>query len=138
MARERRAKLRKLARFSLLRQSVIGRILHGWSPQQIAGRMRPERHPISIIMRRSITSPISRTVTPSNCGDTCRSIVQTPARYARRRHVRVFSREVNILNPDVVAARKQFGYRECVLMQFRKKFGKANVTSLVERVIRFR
>jgi IS30 family transposase len=40
MARERRAKLRKLARFAHLRQSVIERILHGWSPQQIAGRPR--------------------------------------------------------------------------------------------------
>ena len=46
MARERRAKLRKLARFSHLRQSVIERIIHGWSPQQIAGRLQLERHPI--------------------------------------------------------------------------------------------
>lgn len=48
MARERRAKLRKLARFSHVRQSVIERIIHGWSPQQIAGRMRLERHPICV------------------------------------------------------------------------------------------
>ncbi len=48
IARERRAKLRKLARFSHLRQSVIERILHGWSPQQIAGRLRLERQPISV------------------------------------------------------------------------------------------
>src|ERR1700712_5968928 len=37
MACGRRAKLRKLVRFSNLRQSVIDRIIHGWSPQQIAG-----------------------------------------------------------------------------------------------------
>jgi len=37
----------------------------------------------------------------------------------------------------VVADRKQFGHWECDLIQFRKKFGKANVTSLVERVSRF-
>jgi IS30 family transposase len=43
MARERRAKLRKLARFSHLRQSVIERIMHGWSPQQIAGRDLSQR-----------------------------------------------------------------------------------------------
>lgn len=43
MARERRAKLGKLARFSHPRQWVIDHILHGWSPQQIAGRMRLER-----------------------------------------------------------------------------------------------
>ena len=36
IARERRAKLRKLARFAHVRQSVIERIMHGWSPQQIA------------------------------------------------------------------------------------------------------
>ncbi|WP_421578191.1 transposase, partial [Shinella sp. M31] len=48
MACERRAKLRKLASFSHVRQSVIERIVHGWSPQQIAGRMRLERHPISV------------------------------------------------------------------------------------------
>lgn len=39
--------------------------------------------------------------------------------------------------PDNVADRKQFGHWECDLIQFRKKFGKANVTSLVERVSRF-
>ena len=39
--------------------------------------------------------------------------------------------------PDVVRDRKQLGHWECDLIQFRKKFGKANVTSLVERVSRF-
>jgi IS30 family transposase len=48
VACERRAKLRKLARISHVRQSAIDRIIHGWSPQQIAGRMRSERHPISV------------------------------------------------------------------------------------------
>ena len=48
LARGRRAKLRKLARFSHVRQSIIDRIIRGWSPQQIAGRMRLERHPISV------------------------------------------------------------------------------------------
>lgn len=48
------------------------------------------------------------------------------------------SPDVNILyRPDAVAERKQFGHWECDLIQFRKKFGKANVTSLVERVSRF-
>jgi IS30 family transposase len=46
--------------------------------------------------------------------------------------------EVNILNrPAAVAERKQFDHWECDLIQFRQKFGKANVTSLVERVSRF-
>lgn len=36
-----------------------------------------------------------------------------------------------------MAKRKQFGHWECDLIQFRKKFGKTNMTSLVERVSRF-
>lgn len=42
MARDRRTKLRKLARFSELRQAIIDQIMHGWSPQQIAGRLQLE------------------------------------------------------------------------------------------------
>ena len=41
-------KLRKLARFAHVRQSLVERIMHGWSPQQIAGRIRMERHPVSV------------------------------------------------------------------------------------------
>lgn len=53
-------------------------------------------------------------------------------------HGRRYSAELNILHrPDAVAERRQFGHWECDLIQFRKKFGKANVTSLVERVSRF-
>ncbi|WP_312860776.1 hypothetical protein [Rhizobium leguminosarum] len=48
MARKRRAKLGKHDRFAHLRQSVIERILHGSSPQEIAGQMRLELHPISV------------------------------------------------------------------------------------------
>ncbi len=48
MVCERRAKLRKLVRFWSVKRSVIDRIMHGWSPQKIAGRMRLERHSISV------------------------------------------------------------------------------------------
>lgn len=59
-------------------------------------------------------------------------------RYARRRHGRRFSPELSILHrPGIVRDRKQLGHWECNLLQFRKKFGKVNVTSLVERVSRF-
>ncbi|MBP1885031.1 IS30 family transposase [Ensifer mexicanus] len=56
MARERRAKPRKLARFSDVCQSVIERIMDGWSPRQIAGRMRLERR-FPSATRRSTSSP---------------------------------------------------------------------------------
>lgn len=139
MARERRAKLRKLARFAHVRQSVIERIVHGWSPQQIAGRMRLERHPVSVsheTIYKFAYSPDGHAIKLWRHLPERRT--RRRPRHARRRHGRRFSPDLNILHrPDAVAARQQFGHWECDLIQFRKKFGKANVTSLVERVSRF-
>jgi IS30 family transposase len=112
MARDRRAKLRKLARFSHLRQSVIERIMHGWSPQQIAGRLQLERHPICVsheTIYKFAYSPDGHAI------KLWRHLPEHRARrrprHARRRHGRRFSPEVNILfRPDVVAERKQFGH----------------------------
>lgn len=139
MACERRAKLRKLVRFSNVRQSVIDRIKHGWSPQQIAGRMRLERHPISVSHETIYKFAYSA---DGHAIKLWRHLSEHRARqrprHARRKHGQRFSPEPNILRrPDVVADRQQFGHWECDLIQFRKKFGKANVTSLVERVSRF-
>lgn len=136
---ERRAKLRKLVRFSDVRQSVIDRIKHGWSPQQIAGRMRLERHPISVSHETIYKFAYSA---DGHAIKLWRHLPEHRARrrprHARRKHGQRFSPELNILRrPDAVADRKQFGHWECDLIQFRKKFGKANVTSLVERVSRF-
>jgi transposase, IS30 family len=139
MACERRAKLRKLVRFSHVRQSVIDRIVRGWSPQQIAGRMRLERHPISVSHETIYKFAYSA---DGHAIKLWRHLPEHRARrrprHARRKHGQRFSPDLNILRrPDVVAERKQFGHWECDLIQFRKKFGKANVTSLVERVSRF-
>lgn len=139
IARERRTRLRKLMRFSDVRQSVIDRILHGWSPQQIAGRMRLEQHPVSVSHETIYKFAYS---TDGQAIKLWRHLPEHRARRrprnARRKHGQRFSPDLNILHrPDVVAGRKQFGHWECDLIQFRKKFGKANVTSLVERVSRF-
>ena len=139
MACDRRLKLRKLARFSHVRQSVIERIVHGWSPQQIAGRMRLEHHPISVSHETIYKFAYSA---DGQAIKLWRHLPERRARrrprHARRKHGQRFSSDLNILRrPDTVADRKQFGHWECDLIQFRKKFGKANVTSLVERVSRF-
>ncbi len=139
MSCERRAKLRKLARFSQVRQSVIERIMHGWSPQQIAGRMRLERHPVSVSHETIYKFAYS---SDGHAIKLWRHLPEHRSRrrprHAIRKHGQRFSPDLNILRrPDVVAERKQFGHWECDLIQFRKKFGKANVTSLVERVSRF-
>jgi len=59
-------------------------------------------------------------------------------RGTRRHHGRHILDELAIARrPEVIAERSQFGHWECDLVMFRKEFGKANVTSLVERVSRF-
>ena len=80
MARERRAKLRKLARFSHLRQSVIERIMHGWSPQQIAGRLQLEQHPISVSHETIYKFAYSPDGHASSFGGTCRNTVRGAGR----------------------------------------------------------
>jgi len=57
----RRAKLRTLARFSHVRQSVIERIMYGRSPQQIAG-LRGAGHHLTARLRVSTRDPSSLTV----------------------------------------------------------------------------
>jgi IS30 family transposase len=139
MARERRSKRRKLMRFVQVRQAVIDRIMDGWSPQQIAGRMRLEHHPISVSHETIYKFAYS------DEGQAIKLWKHLPEhrarrrpRNARRKHGQRFSPELNILHrPNAVASRRQFGHWECDLIQFRKKFGNANVTSLVERVSRF-
>lgn len=105
MACERRAKLRKLARFSRVRQSVINRIKHGWSPQQIAGRMRLERHPISVsheTIYKFAYSPDGQAIKLWRHLPEHRA--RRRARHARRKHGQRFSPELNILRrPDTVA-----------------------------------
>jgi len=46
--KERRSRYRKLARFPRLRSAIIERIKHGWSPEQIAGRLQLERSPTRV------------------------------------------------------------------------------------------
>lgn len=138
-SRERRSKQRKMIRFDQLRQSVVKHISDGWSPQQIAGRMRLERHPISVsheTIYQFVYSADGRKAQLWKYQPERRA--KRRPRHARRRHGHRFPPELSILHrPDMVARRKQFGHWECDLIQFRQKFGKAKVTSMVERVCRF-
>lgn len=73
IARERRAKLRKFARFAHVRQSVIERIMDDWSSQQIAVRMQLERHPLSVSHETIYKFAYSADEMQSSCGGICRS-----------------------------------------------------------------
>lgn len=138
-AEDRRSRHRKLVRHPTLRASIIERIKHGWSPEQIAGRLAYERSSVRVChetIYRFAYSPDGHEMKLWRYLPESRA--RRRPRHARRRHGRRFSPELSILHrPDIVRERNQLGHWECDLIQFRKKFGKANVTSLVERVSRF-
>jgi IS30 family transposase len=138
-AKARRRRHRKLVRHPKLRAAIIERIKHGWSPEQIAGRLAYERSSIRVChetIYRFAYSSDGREMKLWRHLPEARA--RRRPRHARRRHGRRFSPELSILHrPDIVRVRKKLGHWECDLIQFRKKFGKANVTSLVERVSRF-
>ena len=135
----RRAKERKLIRHAALQGQVIDRIKAGWTPEQIAGRMRLEG-----TKPRVCQETITRFVT-SKEGMQHDLWWYLPEhrrkrrpRRARKRQAPKFRPENSILfRPDDVAHRRQFGHWEADLVLFRQRFGPNNLTSLVERMSRF-
>src|SRR6478752_86946 len=101
----------------MVRQSVIDRIIHGWSPQQIDGRMRLERHPISVSHETIYKFAYS---SDGQAIKLWRHLPEHRARrrprHARRKHGQRFSPELILRRPDAVADRKQFGHWECDLI----------------------
>ncbi len=136
---DRRAIHRKLIRHPDVRAAVVDRLKVGWSPEQIAGRMRFEAHPVTVSHETIYRFAYSKT------GQSEQLYRHLPEhrrkrrpRLMRRQHGARFSEENAIAHrPCEVAERIQFGHWECDLMMFRKEHGRANVTSLVERVSRF-
>ncbi len=136
---ERRAVHRKMIMYPQVKAAVIDRLKGGWSPEQIAGRMKHERHPVRVsheAIYRFAYSPDGR------AEEWYRHLPEhrrrRKPRGTRRHHGHRFDPERSIvLRPPEVSDRSQFGNWECDLMMFRKTFGTANVTTLVERVSRF-
>jgi len=136
---ERRAVHRKLIRYPDIMAAVRSGFDAGWSPEQIAGRMRLERHPMRVSHETIYRYAYSKD------GRAEKFYRHLPMhrhrrrpRGTRRHHGRHILDELAIAHrPDTIADRSQFGHWECDLVMFRKEFGKANVTSLVERVSRF-
>lgn len=135
----RRTRQRKLMREPRLRDQVERCLRAGWTPEQIAGRMRHEQAPIRVChetIYRHIYSEEGRR------GELWRHL---PSGRRRRRGYRLrkrpppkFAPELSILfRPDVIAHRKEFGHWEADLVLFRQKFGPANVTTMIERTSRF-
>ena len=140
IACERRRRLGKLARDQRLRDHVVTKLQAGWSPQQIAGRLK-------------LDGGIGATV----CHETIYQHVYGPEgraaglyRYlpkARRRRQPRYGRKPRTSfvpasraitqRPAEVDDRSSFGHWEADLLIFRRAHGPANLTSMVERQTRF-
>lgn len=135
----RRAVHRKLVKHPSVLEAVVDRLQEGWSPEQIAGRMKLEAHPVQVSHETIYRFAYSKT------GRDQQLFRHLPEhrrrrrpRNARRRSETRFTEENALCNrPETVSERAEFGHWECDLMMFRKEHGKMNVTSLVERVSRF-
>jgi IS30 family transposase len=141
LARRRRQRRRKLVMDDGLRKHVTERLEAGWSPQQIAGRLKQEQADggASVChetIYRHVYGPEGREAGLYRHLPKARR--RRGSRYGRRPRSTPIPRERWIANrPAEVGTRESFGHWEADLMIFRREAGKANVTSLMERKSRF-
>ena len=135
----RRAIHRKLIVNPELKAAVEDRLKAGWSPEQIAGRMRLERHPVRVSHETICRFAYSK---DGRAEAFYRHLPEhrkrrRPRSYRRHHRTHIFDSQSLSHRPEAVSERTEFGHWECDLMMFRKEHGKINVTSLVERVSRY-
>lgn len=137
--RKRRERLAKLVRIPSLADAVIERLEIGWSPEQIAGRLRLGGSGV-----RVCHETIYRFVygERGQARDLFRFLPEhrrrRRPRRARRRHERFALDALAIRHrPAEIAARRKFGHWEGDLVLFRKEYCRANLTTLVERTTHF-
>ena len=139
MYERRRAIHRKMIVHPELKAAIEDRLKAGWSPEQIAGRMRLEHHPIRVshetIYRFAYSKDGRHEQFYRHLPEHRRR--RRPRRHRRHNRTRIFDVQSLSHRPESVAERTEFGHWECDLMLFRKEHGKVNVTSLVERVSRY-
>ena len=136
---QRRAIHRKMIVHPELKAAIEDRLKAGWSPEQIAGRMRLERHPIRVshetIYRFAYSKDGRDEQFYLHLPEHRRR--RRPRGYRRHNRTHIFDTQSLSRRPERVAERTEFGHWECDLMMCRKEHGKVNVTSLVERVSRY-
>lgn len=140
IARDRRRRSGKLYRFEALRRDVIKRLKNGWTPEQIAGRLKIEPHMKATVCHETIYqyvySPEGREEQLARFLPERRK--KRRPRYARKPQNPIFPEERRIRHrPKKVQERKEFGHWECDLMIFERAQGQANVATLIERKSRF-
>ncbi len=138
-ANARRARRRKLVRLENLRNAVIAQLKEGWSPEQIAGRLGYEGHPVRVsheTIYAYVYGPHGQSEELARHLPSRRRKRQP--RQGRRPRGQVFPPDRSIHErPEHVKSREAFGDWEGDLMIFERAQGNANVASLVERKTRF-
>jgi IS30 family transposase len=135
----RRTRRRKLVRFVDLRKHVIMLLEEGWSPEQIAGRLRYDGQALRV-SHETIYAYVSG---PDGQSEQLARYLthRRKKRQPRRRRTPrglVFPPDRSIHErPGYVKTRETFGEWEGDLMIFERAQGKTNVASLVERKTRF-
>ena len=139
MYERRRAVHRKLVIHPELKAAIEDALKSGWSPEQIAGRMRLEGHENRVSHETIYRFAYSK----AGLEEAFYRHLPVHRRRRRPRSYRRYQRShiqdsQSLSNrPGTVAERQEFGHWECDLMMFRKESGEVNVTSLVERVSRY-
>lgn len=139
-AAARRLRGGKITRRYELAAYVVDRLRAAWSPEQIAGYLRRhQRHRLSVsheTIYQYVYSPVGR---DQGLGHLLPSSRQSRRRrYARKpRGLNIPSAHMIAARPAEIGERTSFGHWEGDLIAFRQEYGKANLTSLVERRSRF-
>ena len=140
MAQQRRVQSAKLLRRPALQDHVVARLRDGWSPQQIAGRLRLDGHPVGYACHetiyRHIYGPVGRQ--DQLYALTARGRRQRRTRFGRKpRGAHIPTDQAIAARPPHIAARTEFGHWEGDLVIFGRRSGGGNVTSLQEWQSRF-
>lgn len=138
-AQGRRKKQRKLIQIPKLLVAVIDQLKTGWTPEQIAGRLKQENAP------HQVSHETIYAYVYSDDGHVLSLAQYLPTRrkrrrpmYARRSKNYIFPEERSIQQrPLSVQSRTEFGDWEGDLMIFQKIFGQANIGAFVERKTRY-
>ena len=143
LAQDRRQRLAKLARDDELRAHVVDCLRAGWSPQQIAGRLRLDRAAGNATgglchetIYRHVYGQAGRSDDLCQCLPRARKRRRTRHGRRPRGHRILTDRRIGC-RPAEASTRASVGHWEADLMIFARSGSGANVTTLLERASRF-
>ena len=136
IALSRRRRYSKIERSSLLERCVRDRLAMGWSPEQIAGRLKREQSEHSVSIETIYRYLYRPKVKPDKLYRYLpRAKAKRGRRYYKRRREPLENRRSIHDRPKEVEGREAFGHWEGDLMNFRTQ--KGNLLTLMERKTRF-